>query len=738
MDEVATDSATRGALKDDAQFKSVRDVIKRCNKVLERMLVRRENKYTLFFRLVQPHDAKDVEKMQRWNEKVEKAVATLAGNKSKQRKEHQPSTSDTSSVVSNASATSTSSGKGIFRRGRGSSLGRRTRSRRATPTPSLRNKFRRESNESSANPGDDGFAVTNRNLAKLQKQNSRDMSPGPMMMQTNMQGAAPTTSEVSHNKPKDDLVGLIRELHSDKDQNDNFMKKGQKEDLPAWTAKADIPSTVPKLPIEYIHRHRLMKQIVNSLISRPATNRDQSQKENNSLLVTSITSRHQDKAGNGKTTLAAAAIQSIEVRETFCDGIAWIQLGRVPLTEKDIRRLYEELYDQLIMRDATSFDKSDDNNINSMLLKSRRKFQGAELEGMKEDLGRSLSNKNILICLDDVWNVEDAKRFIFEKFEDNEPNQTVESVNNTALHRVLVTTRIPGLMGEENTNEIFVRIFSEQEAVKLLLSAAGRKLYGGKSSPIFDEARVIVKGCGNSPLALRLAGGMLRSSNRNWTLSSRTWTTLIDQCRLSLEEASRIRSFVNSVGRVVDLSFATVEDLCLRASLRRCFVTFAKVFHENDMLLTGRGIPRGIIRKLFTNVISGVEFESNTDVVSADIVIEMLEHMNLIQRAAHDADVNSNPARKDTGKDVAGKSEEKGNGESDDTDPIEAETTVVHHKLSYLMHESVRNLFSTLSFLIICNVLNRFSTDPAYCSRNVFPTILYLCTNCRLLYSIQG
>ena len=80
VDEVATDSATRGALKDDNAFKNLRDVIKKCNKVLERMLIRRENKYTLFFRLVQLHDIKDLVKMKTWNQKVESAVRALSND----------------------------------------------------------------------------------------------------------------------------------------------------------------------------------------------------------------------------------------------------------------------------------------------------------------------------------------------------------------------------------------------------------------------------------------------------------------------------------------------------------------------------------------------------------------------------------------------------------------------------------------------------------------------------------
>jgi hypothetical protein len=37
---------------------------------------------------------------------------------------------------------------------------------------------------------------------------------------------------------------------------------------PNWRPKAEIPSAVPKLPTEYIHRHRLMKQVVNCLLDQ--------------------------------------------------------------------------------------------------------------------------------------------------------------------------------------------------------------------------------------------------------------------------------------------------------------------------------------------------------------------------------------------------------------------------------------------------------------------------------------
>ncbi len=750
VDEVATDSATRGALKDDSAFKNLRDVIKKCNKVLERMLIRRDNKYTLFFRLIQWHDTKDILKMQVWNKKVELAVSALSandennnsagnGNYHNNNAAVRDDVSDIGSVASESSR-----GSSIMSRGRAMlRTAGRVRTRRATPTPRMRNKSEREGETSFASMADDGYArstpMTTANLNKLQLSfNNEDKSSSGIsdLLQkkkqsqlSNGNNGVDNNNHNNHNNnmmvaPKDELVGMIRDLKQEKAANENHQVQQPTDIKPNWLPKADIPTTVPILPVEYIHRHRLMKQVVNSLINCSGS----TEKESKAHIITSITSRHADKAGNGKTTLAAAAVQSVEVRERFADGIAWIQLGRRPLSDTDVRRLYEELYEQLLKRDVSLDGKDillhanesmendgggvvtrETSNVHNKvggansLSSHRRNYQVSELQSMKEELGHRLTKRRILICLDDVWRLEDAERFIFEPLDNltsagSEPNSQ-KSVS-TCPYRLLITTRTPGLFTPDEANEVFVRIFSEHEAVKLLLYAAGRRLHGGKSAPAFNPARVIVKGCGNSPLALRLAGGMLRTSNRNWTLSSPVWTSLVDQCRYSLEEASKIRSFVNSVGRIVDMSFMVVTDLKLRTSLRRCFVTFAMVFHENEWLLTGKGIPRGIVAKLFQNVISRMNFEPNDKEISADFVIDMLEHMNVLHRARHGtttkAGTDSRSSTPSTGKSllngsIMSSSEDSDDFEADEESDVDGSNMHVEHA-SYLIHESVSPL----------------------------------------------
>jgi len=769
VDEVAIDTATRGALKEDTTFRGLRDVIKKCNKVLESMLVRRERKYTLMFRIVSISDTKLLKKISHWNARVEKALGGVVTTGDEQSSASAASSwrsqsrasddqSDAGSEVSSVSSSSArSSVSAVLRRGRELlPTAGKVRARRATPTPRLRRKNRESGADQSA--GEDGYSsdtvpMTTENLAKLQLSldtgagvggGSRGAGP-PDITELHGDkkkkadhlvaggGGGAALGQVKPMKPKDELLDVIRGLRSEQMRAREAIGTGEQsrnvnvlEEIKSnFTPKAEIPSAVPKLPIEYIHRHRLMKQVVNCLLDRATGPRDTDDESPFANTITCITSRHSDKAGNGKTTLAVAAIQTVEVREFFSDGIAWIHLGRTPLGEREIRRLYEQLYDQLLGSDDDLGDddndgggKDDDDNASNSssgssgdekdndvsddmqrtkdppgrgvsnmssaaasevakLATSRRSFQGGELEGMKEDLGRLLLSRRVLICLDDVCKMEDAKWFLFGTRSDGDNNF------EDTPHRVLITTRIPGLVGPGITHEVFVRIFSEHEAVKLLLTAAGRRPNGlPKVSPVFAQARIIVKGCGNSPLALRIAGGMLRSRNRNWTLSSPAWKLLVEQCRTSLEEASKIRSFANSVQRLIDLSFATVvTDFQFRSCLRRCFVAFAMVFHDTDSLKVGKGISRAVVIRLFAVVSSmeggilpsGVNAEELADYMdNAALILDTLETMNLVQRAGHGLSKSMAVSRL---KDAAGNAE--------------AHTNHSNHKC-YSMHESIK------------------------------------------------
>ena len=324
---------------------------------------------------------------------------------------------------------------------------------------------------------------------------------------------------------------------------------------------------------------------------------------------------------------------------------------------------------------------------------SRRRFQSGELDGVKEEIARMIANKRILICLDDVWRVEDAKWFIFDNLIPNSVkiNNKMKRGNpvDEFPSRILMTTRTPSLMGNCSlVQEVFVRILSEHEAVKLLLSTAGRRPYGGKNSAVFNQAKLIVKGCGNSPLAVRLAGSMLRHSSRSWNINSPAWSSLIHQARLNLEEASQLRSFINAVNRVVDLSFFTVSDVRTRIVLRRCFVAFAMAFRENDWMLSGRGIPQSVVLRVFHTIIAA---DDGNKYISANSILDMLEKLNMLERARHGWHTRGsiNPIREAL---IKKQNQRALTGDLDtDSDwDDEDETKVYRIQQLFVMHDSVR------------------------------------------------
>ena len=228
VDEVATDTATRGALKDDSTFKSLRDVIKKCNKVLESMLVRRERRYTLFFRLVQPHEAKEVSKIKAWNAKVEKAVGTVT--------ESPETESEAGDSVYSATDGSTKSGvTGMIHRGRQMlPTAGKVRARRATPTPTLRNRQTQNgagsattTTTSTTMAAEDGFAtstmtapITKGNLALLQRSINNnaddDKKLAPPMLQHQQVAVQETLAPVKPMEAKEELIDVIKGLRTEK------------------------------------------------------------------------------------------------------------------------------------------------------------------------------------------------------------------------------------------------------------------------------------------------------------------------------------------------------------------------------------------------------------------------------------------------------------------------------------------------------------------------------------------
>lgn len=190
-------------------------------------MIRRERKYTLFFRLVQPNDSKEIEKLQVWNSKVEKAIGSVAeGDGTAEDTETDDSESDTVSITSASTDASASKKGNVFSRGRQLlPTAGRVRARRATPTPRLRKSRASQNSDSDAVAAEDGYSavtspVTSGNLAMLQR--SLDSSDSasvtqPGAVNLNMKGGAKQhLAPVKPMEPKDELVDVIRGLRLEK------------------------------------------------------------------------------------------------------------------------------------------------------------------------------------------------------------------------------------------------------------------------------------------------------------------------------------------------------------------------------------------------------------------------------------------------------------------------------------------------------------------------------------------
>ncbi len=196
--------------------------------------MRRERKYTLFYRLITPQDTKEIAAMKKWNSKVEKAVGAVTEPSESSESEGSHSDDDYS-AASGRSALSLPQGKSkkkpsptIFitsanasssdNRGRASTLpaAGKIRARRATPTPRLRQQAAlvSDGNSTDGSAAEDGFNVITRpasNGLLLQQ---------PSIMAQHLGSASQPGNSLSFVKPlkaKDELVDVIRGIKVEKD-----------------------------------------------------------------------------------------------------------------------------------------------------------------------------------------------------------------------------------------------------------------------------------------------------------------------------------------------------------------------------------------------------------------------------------------------------------------------------------------------------------------------------------------
>jgi hypothetical protein len=169
------------------------------------------------------------------------------------------------------------------------------------------------------------------------------------------------------------------------------------------------------------------------------------------------------QGGIGKTVTAVWLARHDEIRRHF-ELVVWVTLGQTPDLARMQALIYLQVTGEELAADATP-------------------------EQAKEKITVALRGRIVLLILDDIW--------------EEEHSAALDFIDTATASKTLVTTRIRGLGGAA---QVELGVPSEEESVKLLLASAGL----AHVSPVPAEAAEVAQICGRLPLAVDLAGKMLR------------------------------------------------------------------------------------------------------------------------------------------------------------------------------------------------------------------------------------
>jgi WD40 repeat protein len=175
------------------------------------------------------------------------------------------------------------------------------------------------------------------------------------------------------------------------------------------------------------------------------------------------------QGGLGKTVSAIDLVHDEDVRRAFPDGIYWLTFGQTP----DIASLQSSLIQKLTGAPSV---------VDSVVSGS----------GQIREL---LAERACLLVLDDVWRYEHARAF--------------DVVG--ARGRVLATTRDGGVLTALGAESIELDVLSEPQALELLATWVLLPV-----ADLPEASRTVVRRCGYLPLAISVAGAMVRDGT-DWT-----------------------------------------------------------------------------------------------------------------------------------------------------------------------------------------------------------------------------
>lgn len=180
--------------------------------------------------------------------------------------------------------------------------------------------------------------------------------------------------------------------------------------------------------------------------------------------------------GLGKTTIAQMLAADCDVRRAFPDGIYWLTIGRIELTqiESMVVEVQRELTRLLGIRDP--------------------KFTSTK-QGRIE-LMRALRDKECLIILDDIW----ERDHVFPAFD---------ILNEHS--RMLITTRNGNVLDDLHALKYSPAFLDERQSLELLSNTSGQAL-----TSLPEAAHRIAELCGGLSLALAMIGKTVGHYPNRW------------------------------------------------------------------------------------------------------------------------------------------------------------------------------------------------------------------------------
>jgi ABC-type transporter Mla MlaB component len=310
-----------------------------------------------------------------------------------------------------------------------------------------------------------------------------------------------------------------------------FDKLWQSKRSPTSKLKS-VPASQPKSPLKAggpFPRVRLPDNFVERPDALNAVKAKLLAVDERTLVVSAIAGL----GGLGKSVLAAALVQDLEVQARFADGILWVTLGQSP----DLQTLLGDWIRELD--------------------KSREAFSANTLESASRYLHNLLAERQMLLVVDDVWNRDHAECF---------------RVGGEGC-RVLVTTREAQIEGADYYP---LGLMSEPEAIALVRKKLGTKWRSAQEV----EVKAFAKLVGYLPLALDLATNQVRDGL--------SWEELRSEF-----EAER-RSVASGALKLLDSS-EKWDDLDENAqrkySLQACFnLSLKRLTHEQLQQFAGLGV----------------------------------------------------------------------------------------------------------------------------------------------------